>query len=88
MNKFDDSEFLQINQAQEIDRHRAYCDFTIPEGETYDNYVQVGTLEELETFHMFLMRDLYREERPINFDMAYNQGREIDKKYYIIPLRR
>jgi hypothetical protein len=49
--------------------------------------VQLGTLEEIETFHMFLMRDLYREERPINFEMAYAQGREIDKKYYIVPIR-
>ena len=36
---------------------------------------------------MFLMRDLYREEKPINFEMAHSQGREIDKKYYIVPIR-
>ena len=51
---------------------RAYCDFTIPHEDTYDNFIQVGTLDELETFHMFLMRDLYREEKPINFEMAYS----------------
>lgn len=88
MNQFNDSEYLEINQVSEIDRLRSYCDFTIPDLEKSDNYIQVGTLEEIETFHMFLMRDLYRDERPINFEMAYTQGREIDKKYYFIPLKR
>lgn len=49
--------------------------------------MQVGTLEELETFHEFLMKDIYREEKSINFAAAFSQGREIDKKYYILPLR-
>ena len=52
-----------------------------------DQYVQVGTLNEIETFHQFLMHDLYREEKPINFSEAFSQGREIDKKYYIVPLK-
>jgi len=49
--------------------------------------VQLGTLEEVETFHLFLMRDLYREEKPINFAEAHSSGRELDKKYYLIPLK-
>jgi hypothetical protein len=34
------------------------------------------------------MRDLYREEKNIKFEEAYSEGREKDKKYYIVPLRR
>ena len=37
-----------------------------------DQYVQVGTLNEIETFHQFLMHDLYREEKPINFKANIN----------------
>jgi hypothetical protein len=33
------------------------------------------------------MRDLYREEKAINFEEAYVRGREIDKKYYFVPLK-
>ena len=68
---------------------RAYSDFSLTslEHESIDQFVQVGTLEELETFHYFLMHDLYREEKPIKFEEAFSQGREIDKKYYIVPLR-
>jgi hypothetical protein len=33
------------------------------------------------------MRDLYREEKPIKYSEAHTSGRELDKKYYIIPLR-
>ena len=36
---------------------------------------------------MFLMRDLYREEKPINFAESHSAGRELDKKYYLIPLK-
>lgn len=56
--------------------------------EMVDQYVQVGTLNEIETFHSFLMHDLYREEKPICFSEAFSQGREIDKKYYIVPLKK
>jgi len=36
---------------------------------------------------MFLMRDLYREEKPINYAESHSAGRELDKKYYLIPLK-
>ena len=58
------------------------------ENEQVDQFVQVGTLEEIESFHKFIMSDLYREEKPIKFEAAFDQGREIDKKYYILPLKR
>lgn len=34
------------------------------------------------------MRDLYREEKEINFEEAFSKGREIDKKYYFVPLKQ
>lgn len=33
------------------------------------------------------MSDLFREEKPVDFMKAWIKGREIDKKYYIVPLR-
>ena len=45
-------------------------------------------MNQIETFHKFLMNDLYREEKSIDFDKAFIHGREIDKKYYVVPLER
>ena len=47
----------------------------------------MGTLAEIEAFHLYLMSDLYREEKPINFSAANQEGREIDKKYFIVPIK-
>ena len=33
------------------------------------------------------MKDIYREQKTIDFSVAFGQGREIDKKYYILPLK-
>jgi hypothetical protein len=34
--------------------------------------VQIGTLEELETFHAYLMKDIYREEKSIDYNAAFS----------------
>ena len=34
------------------------------------------------------MNDLFKEEKTIDFEKAWFKGREVDKKYYIVPLRR
>ena len=47
----------------------------------------MGTLDEIESFHSFLMKDLFREEKAINFEYSLHKGRESDKKYYIVPLK-
>ena len=87
---FNSSESVGIDVREEIRRAREYQDFSAErlKDERADQYVQLGTLEELETFHEFLMRDLYREEKPINFKEAFTNGREKDKKYYVVPLKR
>jgi hypothetical protein len=82
------SEGITLNLNYEIQKVREYSDFSLSTEDMTDQYVQLGTLEEVETFHMFLMRDLYREEKPIEYAEADTAGREMDKKYYIIPLRR
>lgn len=88
-NVFNNSEHVDINVEKEIKHLREYGDYSHEaiKHEMVDQYVQVGTLEELETFHLFLMNDLYREEKAINFEEAFSQGREIDKKYYFVPLK-
>ena len=80
---------MQLSLGAEVRKLRECNDFSADaiKGESIDQLVQVGTLAEIETFHEFLMRDIYREEKPINFAAAFSQGREIDKKYYILPLR-
>ena len=35
--------------------------------EEQDQFVRVGTLSQIETYHKYLMSDLFREEKPINF---------------------
>lgn len=76
--------------SEEIRKLRVGSDYSYAsiENEQVDQFVQVGTLEEIESFHKFIMSDLYREEKPIKFEAAFDQGREIDKKYYILPLKR
>ena len=34
------------------------------------------------------MNDLYRQEKSIDFRKAFVEGREKDKKYYIVPLKK
>lgn len=34
------------------------------------------------------MNDLFKEEKTIDFNKIWLKGREVDKKYYIVPLRR
>lgn len=82
------TEGVTLNFKKEIQRVREYCEFNILPEDSSDQYVQLGTLEEVETFHMFLMHDLFKEEKPIKFKEAETAGREMDKKYYIIPLKK
>ena len=36
---------------------------------------------------MYLMKDLFKEDKAIDFQKAWYKGREIDKKYYFVPLK-
>lgn len=85
----DESERLSFSLQDEIKKHREYQDFSHAhiEHEQQQQYVQVGTLEEVETFQNFFVRDLFREQKEVNFNAPFQPGREIDKKYYFVPLR-
>jgi len=44
----------------------------------------VATLNQLETFHRFLVRDLYKKrDEELNFDDLKHK----EKKYFLVPLR-
>ncbi len=86
---YDNTETLKFSAREEMYKLNAINDYSKQAiwDEMNDQYVQVGTLNQIETFHKFLMNDLYREEKSIDFTKAFLKGREIDKKYYIVPLK-
>jgi hypothetical protein len=70
---FDNSESATLSLAAEIRNLREFGDYSQDyiANEMVTQFVQAGTLSEIEAFHEFLMRDLYREERPIDFQAAF-----------------
>lgn len=79
-----------VNIKEESFKINAYGDYSKQalKDESVDQFVRVATLNQIETFHKFIVNDLFKEEKKVDFEKAWIPNREADKKYYIIPLRR
>ena len=66
-------ETVEFSQSKEIFKATLLADYSKEalKDEQHDQFVRVGTLNQIETFHRYLMSDLFREEKPINFQKAW-----------------
>lgn len=53
-----------------------------------DQIIEAGTINQIETFHKYLMSDLYKRHKVINFESCLSdENTDKTKKYYIVPLK-
>lgn len=56
--------------------------------EETDQTVEPGTINQIETFHKWLMSDIFKRHKVINYAECLNEeNRDKTKKYYIVPLK-
>ena len=53
-----------------------------------DHLIEPGTINQIEIFHKYLMSDLFKRHKDIQYDTCLNEeNSKKTKKYYIIPLK-
>lgn len=76
---------LNMDLNLEYEKLLTLDDYKTDPQDNLDQVVQnICTQNQLETFHETLFLDLYRQERKVSYDSL----KDLDKKYYIIPLKR
>lgn len=53
-----------------------------------DQIVEPGTIHQIETFHQWLISDVYKRQKVIKYDACLSdENIHMTKKYYIVPLK-
>lgn len=53
-----------------------------------DQFVEPGTVNQIEIFHKWIISDLFKRNKDINYDKCNSEeNQESTKKYYILPLK-
>lgn len=56
--------------------------------EEKDQFVEPGTIRQIQVFHQWLISDIYKRHKDINYDMCLeDKNIEMTKKYYIVPIK-
>lgn len=76
-----DKEIYKQNGINEYER----ADISMEED---DHLIEPGTINQIEIFHKYLMSDLFKRHKDIQYDTCLNEeNSKKTKKYYIIPLK-
>lgn len=81
-----DTDSSTVTLEQELFKLRAYGDYS-PQAmydDMRDQFVSVGTLNQIETFHRYLFNDLFKEEKSMKME---KQVSPTEKRYYVVPLK-
>jgi len=76
--------FVQVNLEKEYQLEKVVNEYIPRKSDVFDQRLQnICTVDQLEIFYRTLIMDLYRRENKIN----YNYSANIEKRYFIVPLR-
>jgi len=82
---------IQINIDSEIYKHNGTNDHDredLQPLEEEEQVISAGTISQIEIFHRWLMSDLFKRHKDIDYEKCTcEENIEKTKKYYIIPLK-
>ena len=81
---------IKIDTQAEIYKQNGVNEFKRKDlkNEEKDQFLEPGTVRQIQVFHQWLISDIYKRHKDVNYEMCFeDKNIEMTKKYYIVPIK-